>query len=277
MDVTNVLPDHVYIEDDWAPSYCKMCQMPGHDCEVQKKDKPKVNPNENMHDESVVNTDWRVATKKTRERNDSFNVAPSTQNKLMKLGVDCEHGFEGDGINEYGEIGAQIEGNERGDPAVCYRDKERLMDCLKCIQGTIGWWVPMAYCSNVDDGELIEQERILIANLKKWLEVEESALRQKSRMHCLKVGDSNHKFFYSSVKERLRINRITALYDDNDVKLVEPSDIEKEIHKFYGGLLGSCASQLPAIHLPTMRSGPTLSLDDKEVLCKSIMLCHILA
>ncbi|XP_021847403.1 uncharacterized protein [Spinacia oleracea] len=46
MDVTANLPDHVWIEDvngnefkqqvvyDWKPSYCKKCQMPGHNCDT---------------------------------------------------------------------------------------------------------------------------------------------------------------------------------------------------------------------------------------------------
>lgn len=71
------------------------------------------------------------------------------------------------------------------------------------------------------------------------------------------------------------INRIAALYDDNDVKLVEPYDTEKKIHKFYGRQLGSCASQLPVIHLPTMRSGPTLSMDNKVDLCKPTTISEI--
>lgn len=44
MDVTMPLPDHVWVEDaqgnvfqqdvlyDWKPSYCQICNMPGHDC-----------------------------------------------------------------------------------------------------------------------------------------------------------------------------------------------------------------------------------------------------
>ncbi|XP_056693089.1 uncharacterized protein [Spinacia oleracea] len=58
MDVTAILPDHIWIEDvngqefkqqvqyDWKPSYCHKCQLPGHNCasvaktQVQQASKP---------------------------------------------------------------------------------------------------------------------------------------------------------------------------------------------------------------------------------------------
>ncbi|XP_021837529.1 uncharacterized protein [Spinacia oleracea] len=52
MDVTNPLPDHVWIEDttgkafkqpvsyDWKPQFCKPCNVVGHDCDKIQKAKP---------------------------------------------------------------------------------------------------------------------------------------------------------------------------------------------------------------------------------------------
>lgn len=45
-----------------------------------------------------------------------------------------------------------------------------------------------------DDGPLLVLEQDCSANLRKWLKIEESALRQKSRLQWLHSGDSNNIF-----------------------------------------------------------------------------------
>ncbi|XP_056685657.1 uncharacterized protein [Spinacia oleracea] len=87
---------------------------------------------------------------------------------------------------------------------------------------------------NHSDSFLLSQEHICSAELRKRLRIEEVALRQKSRLQWLKVGDSNSRFFFAAVKERNRVNRITELIDDNSNKLVKPADIQGEVLKFYG-------------------------------------------
>lgn len=70
--------------------------------------------------------------------------------------------------------------------------------------------------------DLLNQEAACIESLRIWLRVDEIALRQKSRIQWLQVGDYNHQYFFSSVTERSRMKRISVLYDDNGTKLVEP-------------------------------------------------------
>ncbi|XP_056698200.1 uncharacterized protein [Spinacia oleracea] len=123
--------------------------------------------------------------------------------------------------------------------------------------------------------DLFEQEKVCIANLKKWLRVDEIALRQKSRIQWLQVGDSNHQFFFSAMKERNRQNRISVLYDENNNKLVEPDGIQGEIVGFDKTLLGSASSSLPAIHIPTVRSGTKLSNSAKNWLTREVTTLEI--
>ena len=78
------------------------------------------------------------------------------------------------------------------------------------------------------------------------------------------MGDSNHHYFFSSLKERNRVNRISILYDANGNKLVDHEAIQKEVISFYKALLGSSAPSLPSVHLPTLRKGPTLSVSAKK-------------
>lgn len=51
---------------------------------------------------------------------------------------------------------------------------------------------------------------------------------------------------------------------------MKPEDIQAKILQFYTSLLGSCATQLPMIDVPIMRSGPKLSYEDKVILCQPI-------
>ncbi|XP_056688098.1 uncharacterized protein [Spinacia oleracea] len=118
--------------------------------------------------------------------------------------------------------------------------------------------------------ELHLQEIECIADLRKWLKVDEIALRQKSRIQWLQVGDSNHHYFFSSLKERNRINRISILYDAKGNKLVYDEAIQKEVISFYKALLGSSAPSLPSVHLPTLRKGPTLSVSAKKWLIRQV-------
>ncbi|XP_021863540.2 uncharacterized protein [Spinacia oleracea] len=78
--------------------------------------------------------------------------------------------------------------------------------------------------------ELHLQEIECIADLRKWLRVDEIALRQKSRIQWL----------------------------------------QKEVISFYKALLGSSAPSLPSVHLPTLRKGPTLSVSAKKWLIRQV-------
>lgn len=60
------------------------------------------------------------------------------------------------------------------------------------------------------------KERELCLDLKKWLHVEEQALQQKSRIQWLALGDSNHHFLYSAIKERFTRNKIHMWHDEQE-------------------------------------------------------------
>ncbi|XP_021859027.2 uncharacterized protein [Spinacia oleracea] len=114
-------------------------------------------------------------------------------------------------------------------------------------------------CSDPADLLMQVEEKRCTGNLRKWLFVEESALKQKSRIQWLADGDSNSKFFYASVKQRRNMNRISLLYTTQGHKIVDPGEITVEIQKFYMALLGTAATHISKPDLPSLRSGPRLS------------------
>lgn len=111
-----------------------------------------------------------------------------------------------------------------------------------------------------------QTEKECIGKLKKWLFVEECALKQKARNMWLRVGDSNHHYFFALMKERFTMNKIFTLYDDQGNRLSGEQEIRKEIGDFYHLLLGIVATSLPATELATVRKGSSLSSEACELL-----------
>lgn len=64
---------------------------------------------------------------------------------------------------------------------------------------------------------------------------EESLIRQKSRVKWLKEGDLNTKFFYSTLKQRRRNNKIRCLEIDG-IRCEEESVLKLYITDFYKNL-----------------------------------------
>ncbi|XP_060190613.1 uncharacterized protein LOC132619867 [Lycium barbarum] len=99
--------------------------------------------------------------------------------------------------------------------------------------------------------------------LEKWSLIEESVIKQKSRVQWMKLWDSNTKYFTAVVKEmaqRKHIHELTAL---SGTKLTEPKAIIHEVILFYKGLMGTAAHTLPALDRIIMYKGPQLTHKQK--------------
>lgn len=64
-------------------------------------------------------------------------------------------------------------------------------------------------CSN-----LHQAEKFCTLHLQKFMQVEESILKQKARVQWLKLGDSNSHFFFHAMKERYLQNSMEILQDE---------------------------------------------------------------
>ncbi|KAK6779943.1 hypothetical protein RDI58_022127 [Solanum bulbocastanum] len=80
---------------------------------------------------------------------------------------------------------------------------------------------------------MIETERETKMNLEKWLKVEESIMRQKSRVQRLKLGNGNTAYFHARLRNRIAQNRITSLISANGSIVTTTNDIEDKILDFY--------------------------------------------
>ncbi|XP_019235367.1 PREDICTED: uncharacterized protein LOC109215708 [Nicotiana attenuata] len=126
--------------------------------------------------------------------------------------------------NEYNVVGDQIK--------VC---RQRLTDLQEQMRDP------------GQDEALVADVKEMKMQLEKWLGVEESIMRQKSRVKWLKLGDANTAYFFASMKNRCSQNKIRRLIKCNGNTVQTRKDIEEEVTGFYQQLLGSLANELPAI------------------------------
>ncbi|XP_056688387.1 uncharacterized protein [Spinacia oleracea] len=132
------------------------------------------------------------------------------------------------------------------------RDFAKLEERLELIRGELDS-IQTQLSSCPTDVNLQEKERGTMESLKKFLDVQESGYRQKSRIQWLKLGDSNTKFFFTALKERYSTNTIDMLYDSNGNKLTTASDIKENIRSFYKDLIGTAAVSLQGVDLSVVR------------------------
>ncbi|XP_010691902.1 uncharacterized protein LOC104905150 [Beta vulgaris subsp. vulgaris] len=125
------------------------------------------------------------------------------------------------------------------------------------------------------DSSLQSQEQECIQMLKKFLDVKESAYKQKSRIQWLQLGDGNNHYFFQAMKERYARNNIDILYDDQGHKLTLNSSIQAEVLNFYKRLLGSAASTLPGVDIPTVRAGKQVSMEASHDLIAPVTTLEI--
>ncbi|KAH0699374.1 hypothetical protein KY290_014199 [Solanum tuberosum] len=118
--------------------------------------------------------------------------------------------------------------------------------------------------------DILQLEKEVKENLEKWLNIKESILKQKSRVQWLKLGDGNTTYFHASLKNRIARNKILSLTTTDGRMVNNNNDIEEEVIEFYKQLLGSCATQLPAINPMVMRDGPALDRNQQAQLIKHV-------
>lgn len=59
--------------------------------------------------------------------------------------------------------------------------------------------------------DIIEMEKKVKANLEKWINIEESIVKQKSKSSVATTGGWNTTYFHASLKNKIAQNKITSL------------------------------------------------------------------
>ncbi|XP_060175336.1 uncharacterized protein LOC132606044 [Lycium barbarum] len=117
---------------------------------------------------------------------------------------------------------------------------------------------------------MTEGERELRQQLEKWATIEESILRQKSRVRWLQLGDSNNAYFFACMKGGVAQNQIRQLNTLTGATIQNEKDIEIKIIGFYKQLLRSSVAQLPVIHEEVLSEGHVLQREQQLKLMQPV-------
>lgn len=85
-----------------------------------------------------------------------------------------------------------------------------------------------------------DQEKELKQQLEKWSLIEERAVRQKSRVQWLSLGDANTSYFFAHMKNRLAENTISSLATAAGITVHPQEAIEKEAYILSGTTWPEC-------------------------------------
>ena len=91
---------------------------------------------------------------------------------------------------------------------------------------------------------MIERERCMEKELQELMVVEESFLKQKSRVQWLQEGDQNTNFFHRMMAAKQHKNSIISLIDLEGNRLESYDQISKEIVRFFQNLIGTVGDKV---------------------------------
>jgi mannosylglycoprotein endo-beta-mannosidase len=111
-----------------------------------------------------------------------------------------------------------------------------IIQSIKTIEGRLGE-IQQLFISGTRTAELMKEEEQLQAHLEERRKQEEILWKQKSRVHWLKEGEKNTKFFHRAMMHRRHINRITHLEDGQGNLIKDHSKIEERLLQYYQDLL----------------------------------------
>lgn len=91
-------------------------------------------------------------------------------------------------------------------------------------------------------------------------------LKQKAKLGWLKLGCGNNKYFHAFIKARHKLKSMSTQQKDYDTLLTANDDIHREVMDFYTNLMGKTDNMLDGIDINSMRDGPQLNNDHREML-----------
>lgn len=120
------------------------------------------------------------------------------------------------------------------------------------------------------NNDVVIQEKALINELKKWSNVEDSALKKKSRLLWIKLGDANNSYFNNALKERCKKNKIHSLVDSDGHILTNRKNIQDEFLRFCKLMLGISNGPFMGIDVRAIRQGKQLDISHMMLLSADV-------
>lgn len=90
---------------------------------------------------------------------------------------------------------------------------------------------------NWDDSNLAVMENEVAVEYSRVLELEESLLRQKSRVQWMELGDANNSFFHRSLMVRRNMNQINCIQKEDGSFMQEEDEIRDAAKMYFQNIL----------------------------------------
>lgn len=94
----------------------------------------------------------------------------------------------------------------------------------------------IARLKDLTDDDSIKEYLAVKDSLNTLLFQEETYWKQRAKLFWLEEGDENTKFFHSNASARRKANRITHLFDDNEVLVEDHEGMSDIVYKYFSNL-----------------------------------------
>lgn len=121
----------------------------------------------------------------------------------------------------------------------------------------------------------IERVKTYTEHIINLQELNEIILQQKAKLYWLNAGDINSTYLYVSFRAKHQACNLTYLLKEDGTPLQSQADIEREVLVFYGGLMGTRATNLTYVDITTMRMGPHVNRDQRTMLNAKVIVQEI--
>ncbi|XP_058752429.1 uncharacterized protein LOC131625599 [Vicia villosa] len=85
--------------------------------------------------------------------------------------------------------------------------------------------------------------------------IDEQIARQRSKIAWIRLGDGNNSFFHASLRSKQKLNMISRLHKDDGTVAESQQDIEEEVLRFYGSLMGNANTSIEGVDINHLRKG----------------------
>ncbi|KAK7273895.1 hypothetical protein RIF29_14962 [Crotalaria pallida] len=92
-----------------------------------------------------------------------------------------------------------------------------------------------------ESSETLEQRKLLISKMNELLELEEKKWKQRSKVHWLKEGDQNTKFFHQRASQRKRKNTVRRLKSNGGIEVTDEDGMGAITINYFSNLFDSVA------------------------------------
>ncbi|XP_058784375.1 uncharacterized protein LOC131659164 [Vicia villosa] len=113
--------------------------------------------------------------------------------------------------------------------------------------------------SNRMDVMAIDKVKMLTAKVIEWNELEESMMRQRTKIDWLRMQDGNNAYFFATLKTKSQHRNLNVLHQNDGTVLNAKDEIHQEVLKYYRSIMGTKVPTLKHVDIDILRKGKQIT------------------